>query len=366
MKIVTQNIKSRKFILAKIVIKNIYQDLFYLQKKIYLASRECNLSLIHSLQKLLVSSSSINILANHLATKRCKKVLSGVGEHKNSKLLRYQVNKLISNWCLEAEWKHRLANKFGCVYNNTSIYYTHCQVIPSNSQSIKNTDVKYVARRLQTIKWLKTNIEKLYCKHMLNSTMKWVPDSGLYDYIDGDPLTCLLDSVLQNDLYWLYYQQSFQCNTAMKSLRTTSQFKTFVNKHDKLYIDDKSIVYKFMYNTSLLKNCNYPSVSLNIRKNTVSSKLIKERLLIYLKHLLYHKDQSGRLRINHHKTFDFVFRIFFDRASVWKQTYGYLFTRKCLLNVNNLVNTTLRRWLAKRFSKHTRCSRLNKYQIKLL
>lgn len=47
-------------------LNRIYYNLFYLQKKIYIASKECNNSLVQSLQKLLIHSSNIQNLAINL------------------------------------------------------------------------------------------------------------------------------------------------------------------------------------------------------------------------------------------------------------------------------------------------------------
>ena len=48
---------------------NNFYLLFKLQKKIYNASRQCNLSLVHGLQKLLLSLQSIKFLAKHIIKK---------------------------------------------------------------------------------------------------------------------------------------------------------------------------------------------------------------------------------------------------------------------------------------------------------
>nr|YP_010873156.1 hypothetical protein QU266_pgp122 [Nemalion vermiculare]WGV34333.1 hypothetical protein [Nemalion vermiculare] len=366
MKIIIQDLGSQEFILTEVKIKNIYRNLFYLQKKIYLASRECNLSLVHSLQKLLISSLSINTLAKHLAARKYSKIVSNSEQCKDSKVLKCQISKLISYWCLEAEWRQKLASKTNSIPISHLYCDKYCQFIPSYNWSIKHTDIKYLTVRLQTTRWLERNIRNLYYKQMLNSNMRWIPDPGLYNYIDADPLAYLLNTILQNDLYWLYYQQNLKCFTSIKRKNQLSKYRESVLEKSKLFKDAKGIIYKFIYNTSLLKNNSYASQYLSSQDSTRHSNVIKERLFIYLKHLLYHKDQSGRLRINHHKTFDIVFKIFFDKAKQWKQMYGYLFNQKCISEINNLISIIFRKWLKKRFPKNAELKNLIKYPMKLL
>ena len=88
---------------------NNFYLLFKLQKKIYNASRQCNLSLVHGLQKLLLSLQSIKFLAKHIIKKtivqnniyiKTKKIFC--------KKIDQEINKQILYWSLDSEWKPRI------------------------------------------------------------------------------------------------------------------------------------------------------------------------------------------------------------------------------------------------------------------
>ena len=344
-------------------------NLFYLQKKIYQASKECHFSLVQSLQKLLISLSSIKILAyvkvQETITKSnvSKDNISVYNYLELSSDLSILIRKQIILWCLQPEWQPKIEasrvnqdlTKDECnPKNQNNIYYLKTEI------SFKNIKTQYVLAKLQTIQW----ISEVITDCLYNNSFVQSINSSLNSIFKGDNLYFLIQSILVNGISWNLFRQTM---LKMKRSVDTAIFfehlkrKIYLYKIDKLKLSTKKIL---LY---LMSDLNFTAKSLrahNIWKlkyiNPKTQVIISELPLLQndfykiyyneffysLQNILFHKDKFGRLRTNTQLSMSTVSYKVNDLIN--KHNYHFSKTKNDVsLKINKQIREIVYRWAKK-------------------
>ena len=304
-------------------------NLFYLQKKIYQASKECHLSLVQSLQKLLVSLSSIKILAYIKVQKtitKSKVVGEDISVYNYSELssdFSILIRKQIILWCLQPEWQPKIEasrvskdlTKDECnLYNQNNLFDFKTEI------SFKNIKKQYILAKLQTIQW----ISEVIIDCFYNTSFVQSVNSSLNSIFKCDNLYLFIQSVLFNGISWNLFRQTM---LKMKISIDTVIFLEYLKKRIYIYEIDRLKLSAKKILLYLISDLNFTAKSLranniwNLKYINSKAQIIISELpflqnnfhKIYyneffysLQNILFHKDKFGRLRTNTHLSMSMV------------------------------------------------------------
>lgn len=387
-----------------IQLSTFYYDLFYLQKKIYVASKKCNKSMIYSLQKLLIHSYSIQSLAKYLVLKMyslrkarpSKLALLLFNNNKyNSvlnKLVQKESNQYVVYWCLYPEWLAKkesselsavndlnryLSQQTYLVSHKTQkIYHYFCSEQSSNI-CVKHFDKTYLISKLQTIQWIKYKISDWLlnqCMQEINIDASTSIKTNIQIY---NNLYCLLKQILLTGIEWISLQQNTNrvkekvnfCNI----INIFSQYILITLQYKALYCIQIKLN-KFLYNigtlkfksrykhsfNSLINNkyINFISISLQTKKIALT-KLIYvninlqtcKLIMRYLKSFFYHKDKYHQLKLNTYLNYQQVKNMLHKQLRQIYKIYHSLLSSRELLYIHTLTNNIVYKWTKKILSK---------------
>nr|YP_009313072.1 Hypothetical protein ORF_3 [Dermonema virens]SCW21326.1 Hypothetical protein ORF_3 [Dermonema virens] len=288
--------------LNKKYIEEDQHELFYLQKRIYRASKECNQLLVQSLHKLLISSFAINRLAETtILFKHGKNSIERLNNYNKQK----RIDEQLIEWCLQSEWCCKISDThLSSSYNCYFLKKWHYTVLlfPAN---IQNIDVGYLLDKIQCIAWIKDRLKCILDKNKINQSIRW---NATEKHAGHNSMIYLLYSIVKSGFQWVYYQQQHSNINSKLSLNNmeTGLYLAYLNTT--IAHKDK-ILSLFLYNTSIDSQILFKenmSISgsletpINQMQDKLKSKATKE-LLLSIKHLLYHKDLIGRFRCRSNK-----------------------------------------------------------------
>ena len=294
MQVIIQDITKKNLILTKAVRYEREQSLFYIQRKIYQASEECNDLMIHSLQKLLISLKSIRELAIDTARLYNK---SCVAKHQM-----HNIDEIMTFWCLEAEWlpkfkRHQVSRK---KYFYLSKWSFHSSL---NITSLQNIDQRYLLAKLQSISWIKNIVHKYL--DLQYFVQERISTPSVFKNIISFKIVELLHTILVLGIDWTYYQQNLKKRIHHNIMHEHIIDEVYVfDSRDRYDLANHNIVEQFFYNSSILKQQFLQQDHLGQFIVRIKNQYIHdcvEEIMISLKTLLYRKDYLGRYRINYRR-----------------------------------------------------------------
>lgn len=378
----------------------LYYDLFYLQKKIYIASQECHDSLVHSLQKLLVSSYAIQFLAIHLT---CKSYFSSKIINKSSPIsLAMKVNctqlrktilieesyKSMVQWSLNPEWlakkenneiakiylfKNYIHKQEYLITNKTFEKHNYFCIKQSIYNPSKYVDKIYLIHKLQTIKWIKNKIFIWFQDQSLkeiNNQICLITKININDL--NKSLYSLLRQILMIGIEWISLQQ----NTT--EVNKTNSLNLILLRYNYFFLSTSyTIIFlvklklmNFLYNVGILYILN--SYYTTIDKFTKNISITCENLLFqvnkltlinlfiikisncvyaiikrYIKSFLYHKNLYNYLRINSFLTYKKVINSLNQQFRQLCKCYYSFVSNDELLKLNFISTHTIYKWMKK-------------------
>nr|YP_009297758.1 hypothetical protein Kuma_058 [Kumanoa americana]AOM67492.1 hypothetical protein Kuma_058 [Kumanoa americana] len=368
---------------------NISYILFKLQKKIYEASKQCNLSLVHGLQKLLSSLYSIQLLAkskvhknaleNNAIKKKYKIALTN--EQFTDKILQEEINKKIIYWLLEAEWKAKIEfnskvqkytiEKIKLLHNTTyfkKIFYLEFKQIIYP----RHIPIQYLILKLQSFKWINKQIlsvlhgeYNIHARNQLNKFKK--QDSkhissllnllseiiyigfrwSIFRQTKANQYKHLLSwEIITNTTQILYFDQSWQ-NLQQIQLIIQNFLKKvdcFVTKPKICYVLNFKNIFCFDHIVFTLKNIGVLKI-LTIKPNITSIK----NLTKLIKDNIYHKDKFGRIRANTSITLKNLINKLNIYLKMYQQYLSRIIDKSYLLNIACIIDEIIYRWMKKKY-----------------
>nr|YP_009314917.1 Hypothetical protein ORF_3 [Scinaia undulata]SCW23372.1 Hypothetical protein ORF_3 [Scinaia undulata] len=340
MKVVIQDISHNTNCRSTVNKSGLRYKLFYLQKKIYQASRECNIPLVHSLQKLLIASSSIQLLAEQ----------KWISKYNNCINLAHQ-NKQIAEWCLEAEWKTRL-------YVHEDYYYINnisslC-LLSKAKVFCTNLDEKYLAHKLQSIAWIEKQITSWLQEQSLVQYIECNTGNQIFTSNKKELVLNLLNMILVNGLQWTYFRQE-ACNSINSSkLMYYLKQETYVYQHKRLSSFSAQLMDNFLYNIGIFYPCiksnwlSYCRSSIGNLNQAPARDLGTCMLLDYIKDILFHKDKIGRLRANHELFVRKNIKAINSILLRWLMHYGHFLSHKIVIRTDKDIDRIIYKWTKKK------------------
>ncbi len=304
MQVIIQDVQTKNLTITKALNYERQQKLFYLQKKIYQASQECNSLLVHGLQKLLLSLSSIQELS--LDINKSYNTISVIKQDKLIALNRLNLNNInetLLTWCLEAEWKPKIKTCYRLRYKQKHIikWSVNYQINPS---LLQNIDKQYLLSKMQSIQWIRQKLDNHFDKQYLLQERIQIPCK--YKNTVNFKLTDLLYLILTLGTDWNYYQQKLHHSNDKQTTYNYLLYEIYLfNITDYRDILNKVMIQKFLYNISITTFCllevcchlkNKFQKTIQSIKYFQASQCVKE-LMLSVKHLLYSKNHLGHYRI---------------------------------------------------------------------
>nr|YP_009313278.1 Hypothetical protein ORF_3 [Dichotomaria marginata]SCW21532.1 Hypothetical protein ORF_3 [Dichotomaria marginata] len=281
---------------GKYITQHMRYNLFYLQKKIYQAAKECHISLVHSLQKLLVSLFSTRLLAEQISNKAYFLI-------NNQDVQILNKNKLLIFWSLEAEWMYKIRNTEKSKYKYYDIW--SCIWYQNKIPNIQ-IDYKYLINKLQSIHWINNNLILLFRDNHFIQQSKHHFNTQIFYVKHQDLIFNLLSNIIILGLDWIYFRQEFKniiyefkfYNALIKDIYFFTSYSTssLTNK----------LINRFLYNIGFFYYSinNFRNLKCYKNKDHIQDftnyylQLVDRQLFNYNRYLLFHKDKRGRLRVN--------------------------------------------------------------------
>nr|YP_010988330.1 hypothetical protein UYM82_pgp049 [Rhodochorton tenue]WOK79526.1 hypothetical protein [Rhodochorton tenue] len=378
--IIIQDIYIRKDCVSKDTLSNLQYNIFYLQKKIYQAAKECHHSLVQSLQKLLVSLYSAKKLADKIAKNKLYHLEKNFVNYNQKNIpiqrstLLLETNKQLILWCLEPEWHtkikfHSMTQKFNEVElaNNKIDYACSCK----QQASLKHINKQYLLIKLKAIRWIAKAMDEFFYNQFFIQAV----NSTLYNSLIVDHLQNLINLILLNGLEWLYFRQAI---SVMKKTVYRQVFCSYLKKNiylctiNSLVISAAKIIINFFSKIGLTviyyKSQNLWSLkSIKLCDQTTAFKMkqlkscvyhsiyqqISNNLFINIRNILYHKDKFGRTRTNNNLSVEIVS---FNLNNLLSQSSVYYLkiNNKHKINpINKKVDKVIYLWSRKKYKKQT-------------
>nr|UEQ11923.1 hypothetical protein [Kumanoa mahlacensis] len=366
--------------------------LFKLQKKIYEASKQCNLSLVHGLQKLLISLSSVQLLAKNKVHKNVLKnnavkekyEITQINDQVFDKILKKEINKKITYWLLEAEWKaktefnstvqkHAL-KKFELLqtiaYSQKVFYLEFKQIVHP-----KHIQIQYLILKLQSFNWInKQIISILETEYNVNSWYK-SNQFNKQNLINGRVLFHLLSEIIHIGFRWSIFRQTkaHQYNydnlLFWEVITTPTQILYFDQGSENLYqvqliiqnflkkidffliktkiccITSLNNVFCFGYIIFTLKITGFLKF-IKIKPNT----LFIKTLIKSIKNNIYHKDKLGKIRANTNITLKSLIDKLNSQSKTYQQYLSQIIDKSYLRNIACIIDEIIYRWMKKKYS----------------
>lgn len=359
---------------------NNFYLLFKLQKKIYNASRQCNLSLVHGLQKLLLSLQSIKFLAKHLISKtivqnntyiKAKKIFC----KKNDQ----EINKQMLHWSLDSEWKPRFESnllknqnflqKIKLLYRAQYKYQISCLAYQTIIIS-KFIHKRYLLAKLQSFSWINTQVTLLlqteYCINYF-----YPPNRNIID-TNKCMLLVLLYDILCIGFQWIITRQikaySYNYNLYLQ-LITTSINIIYLSQNINILKLIKLTVTKFLYNLGVhyhFKKINIINYSIDIddfnfycflyksriRLEPTPSKQAIKKLMWLVKSILYSKNKFGKIRAKTNLLLEKTISKINILVLKWYKHFSALVSPSYLFKITLVVDKIIYQWAKKKYKAH--------------
>ena len=359
---------------------NNFYLLFKLQKKIYNASRQCNLSLVHGLQKLLLSLQSIKFLAKHIIKKtivqnniyiKTKKIFC--------KKIDQEINKQILYWSLDSEWKPRIESnllknqnflqKIKLLYKAQYNYQISCLVYQTIIIS-KFIHKKYLLAKLQSFSWTNTQVALLlqteYCINYC-----YLPDRNIIN-TDKCTLLVLLHDILCIGFQWIIIRQIKAYSSSYNlylQLITTSINIVYLSQNINILKLIKLIVTKFLCNLGVyyyftkINNINY-SINIDdfnfycflyksrIRLEPTPSQQAIKKLIWLVKSILYSKNKFGKIRAKTNLLLETTISKINILVLKWYKHFSALVSPSYLFKITLVIDEIIYQWAKKKYKAH--------------
>nr|YP_009315121.1 hypothetical protein P8471_pgp133 [Titanophycus setchellii]SCW23576.1 conserved_ORF_3 [Titanophycus setchellii] len=352
MPVIIQDLYTESLIITKVLNNRRQHSLFFLQKKIYQASQECNTVLVHSLQKLLISLTSIRGLAADIQ----KTNLDIIDQRKNTldvvkPLGINDTDELLILWCLEAEWKPKIKICYKLRYQiNHITKWSHIYIC--NPTSLQNIDKQYILSKMQSMKWIYQKIRCYLDKQYFIQERTKVPLK--YKNTIQFKLVDLLYMILTLGIDWNYYRQKLSYMIDKKTIDFCLFSDIYIfNTKDHYDTLNKEILKKFLYNIGILTFrfletdclCKTLTKIKHIQNNHKRNSL--NELMLSIKSLLYSKNNLGYYRIRLHMPIKVITNQVSKLISTWT-AYHYRFKDYiCTIRLYEDIFYVLKSWAKK-------------------
>lgn len=378
--IIIQDIYIRKDCVSKHKLSNLQYNIFYLQKKIYQAAKECHHSLVQSLQKLLVSLYSAKKLACKIAKNKLYHLekISVNHDPKNIPIqkstLLLETNKQLILWCLEPEWQtkikfHSMTQKFNKVepIENKIDYVCSCK----QQTSLKHINKKYLLIKLQAIRWIAEAMDEFVCNKFFIQTVHSTLDNSLII----DHLQNLINLILLNGIEWLYFRQAMSVIKRSVYKQVFCSYlkeKIYLCTMDSLVLSATKIIIDFFSRIGLtviycksqnlwnLKSINFSDQTTAFKIKQLKSYVyhsiyqqISKNLFINIRNILFHKDKFGRTRTNNNLSVEIVSFNLNTLLSQWNEYYLKINNKHKINPINKKVDKVIYLWSRKKYKKQT-------------
>nr|QCI07322.1 hypothetical protein [Leiomenia cribrosa] len=338
----------------------INEKIYVIQKKIYQYSRDCNKQNLHRIQRYMMNSSDIKVLAIHKVLYSIEQYYLNNNKEKYifnniDKVLIYETlfNRVVCNikfslvlnkikqyiiyLCISPEWEARLEPIYRLKHNMQIEYYFIERLSKFLSLQIK-TNIKYTNRNCTNHslihKFINTDyvINKMQSLTDINLYIKYWAKNQSYieslykiSNIDNSNICVLfnqlINRIIYNGLQWL---NMIELQNYIKNFNLFKEIFVCFNKNFHSWIYHNYILYKKICLNNILIfyrfiSFNYISDNrlININKNIACSYLIHKEnnniltvqlntgiykcFIKRIRDILYHKDILGRWRINNKK-----------------------------------------------------------------
>ena len=404
------NIENKHYIWSKTFLHKVYLNILSFQKRIYKASKICNTSKIHDLQKQLQSNHNIKVLAiNHtlinLEKYYCvyKKIKYVFTREQKSLFLKNLLNKnifclkqstnyniiqlieekikqYITYLILKPEWLPRLESMFNfdCdIIQKIILFFKHtvnykiqlvCITSVSTSACWKYVDQSYLINKLNTLpdirikikNWLsmqhfiehKSTYQTFYVKHI-----KW-----------NDHLYELLQRVFYTGIEWYIYSKThldgyFTNNLILYNTKGHSYYFSY-SQREHIYALNSCFLRSIRYNLyqkvwrqnkgklSYFKFADMYIITKNkhyeYRTILMPSLESIKNLLYSTRYLLYHKNRFNYWRYNSYLSTRNAQRLIRKNLLHWYNYYRNILSVHSIKYVNEKVNQIIYRWQLKK------------------
>lgn len=404
------NTRNSHYIWNKTFLHKVYLNILSFQKRIYKASKICDTSQIHNLQKQLLYNHNIKVLAiNHtlinlekyycvykktkyVFTKEQKSLflrnllnnniflLRRYASYNTIQLIEEKIKQYITYLILEPEWLPRLESMFNVdcdIVRKIILFFQHtikytiqsvCITSGSTSACWKYADQSYLIDKLNTLpdirikikNWLstqhfveyKSTYQSLYVKHI-----EW-----------HDHLCKLLYRIFYNGIEWYIYSKNHLdcCFINNLVLYNTKGYNYYFNHSQRGYIYAlnscflRSIRYNlyqkvWMRNKSKSSYLKFADIYIIIEKRYYECRTILmpslesiKSLLYSTRYLLYHKNRFNYWRYNSYLSTRNVQRLIRKNLLHWYNHYRNILNVYSIKYVSDKVNQVMYRWQLKK------------------
>jgi hypothetical protein len=371
--------------------RSIFNVLFKLQKKIYEASKKCHLLLVHGLQKLLISLTSIKFLAKYLTAKTLKKrniikvknTFNKISNITSKSINNKELNKKILYWLLESEWNAKIdSNSLICKDIVKKIHLLHKikyseKVVCLHYESIifpKLIRPEYLIAKLQSFSWINKNIlitlRTEFCMHYLQSLYNPI---NIYNknihFLFG-----LLSNIVYIGFKWISYRQiktNLKKYYFCKDIRITPGQILYFSQNNKELHMLKQIITDFLNNLGFYfhnndvihliiihKYLDYNFLSFHLQsygfiktlnlKPSVKAIKYMQRLI---KNTIYIKDKLGKIKAKTNLSLKKVIYKLNKLLYIWEQYFSQIvpLSKSYLKDILYLSNEITYRWMKKKY-----------------
>nr|YP_009315325.1 Hypothetical protein ORF_3 [Yamadaella caenomyce]SCW23780.1 Hypothetical protein ORF_3 [Yamadaella caenomyce] len=263
------------------------QDLFYIQHRIYQASIECDMLLVHSLQKLLMS----NILIRQLATFQAGHCIELIDQSDTCFRNNY-INSQVIVWCLEAEWQSKMSNQY-VNFRKTQLYtrfwsYRNAQV----RQTLLNVDMNYLILKLQSPDRITQGLKKIIDNESWAQASQAKCRTFLVTQAASNYLKEMLYTILCDGVQWNHYRQSLQ-NTSV----VQSKYRGLWS--EKYFTKPCKILCWFLHNCGITLRQSVLSRNNELFLNNQIEKSLVNKIREYVKDQAFYKNDLGKRKVRH-------------------------------------------------------------------
>lgn len=404
------NIENKHYIWNKTFLHKIYLNILSFQKKIYKASKICNTSQIHNLQKQLLSNHNIKVLAidhtlinlekyycvykkaKYIFTKEQKSLFLKNLLNNNSYFLRqsasYNITQLIEEkikqyvtyLILKPEWLPRLESMFNFdrgIVQKIILFFKHtvnykiqsiCITGGSTLACWKYIDQSYLIDKLDTLPDIRIKIKNwLSMQHFIE--YKSTYQSLYVKHIEWhDHLCKLLQKIFYNGIEWYIYSKTCSdcCLINNLILYNTKGYSYYFSYSQREYIYTlnscflRSIRYNlyqkaWMQNKSKSIYLKFADIYITIKNRNYEYRMILmpslesiKNLLYRTRYLLYHKNRFNYWRYNSYLSTENVQRLIRKNLFHWYNYHRNILSVHFIKYISEKVNQIIYRWQLKK------------------
>nr|QHO64192.1 hypothetical protein [Lympha mucosa] len=368
---------------------NNFYLLFKLQKKIYEASKQCHLSLVHALQKLLLSLKSIQSLAKSVVNKNIKlnsilktQLINCVHIEKvDNKMFDQEINKLILHWSLDPEWKPRieslsftnqsLIKNINLVYKIKYTYDVSCLIYQPLIIS-KFIQKRYLIKKLQSFSLINNHISLLLSTTNSINYYCSLDKSVTNNILNKCTILVLLHQVLCTGLEWVGIRQIKSCvynYYLYVPVVITPVNIIFFSQNINILKTIQLVLKKFLSNLGLNFINNKISISnkINIAHMTCYNKFHKgirnlrmkphieaiQQLNRLVKNILYGKNKFGKIRAKTNLSLQKIIQKINRLLILWYKYFETIISKLYFSKITFIVDEIIYRWAKKKYKINT-------------